>query len=308
MKMRTFIGLCAALAFAAGSPGAYALKIFEDRQDDAAKVMAALAAVNGSFTYAAETLLMGTGKVTEASDDSDTATYYNIGGGKVNLAAPVGVAATMNDTYVVTVTLGGMVFQERLAADGMDLTGGTFSLATGGMSGDKLAVFRLTSGVVATSAVLNLAASFAISGNAGTATMTILNQTLAVLGIDGVTGRETHRGTVIKVAPALEEDAVAMNATADVAESFKKFLNEMTVASVGSLKVGANLVPATALRSAATGNAITALTDIILTEIVDNDPQSTVTFMGDFSFASMVYMHEDKDCGVAAQTMAATVC
>ena len=290
MKMRTLIGMCAALAFVAASPGAHALKIFEDQQTTAEAVKAASVATNGSFTYAAETLLEGADNVTGASDDSDTATYYNIGGDDVHLAAPVGVAATEDDTYAVTITLGGMVFQDAVVAD--DLDPGTWSLATGGGSGDKMAVFRLTDGDVATTAALNLEANFAISGNAGTVTMTIVNQTLAGLGIAGVTGIEEHPGTVIKVAPALDEDSMAMNATADVVASFKKFLDGMSVAPVGSLQVGYE-----AHRSASTGDAITAISDIIVVALDDGDPQSTVTFMGDFSFASKVYTHGDDDCG-----------
>ena len=237
MKMRTLVGLCAALAFVVGSPGAHALKIFGSPQNSAENIMAATVATNGSFTYAAETLLEGTENIQDASDDSDTATYYNIGGAAdVHLAAPVGVAATAGDTYVVSVTLGGMVFRDTLGNG--DLTGGTFELATGGGAGDKLAVFRLTSGAVATTGFVNLAANFAISGNAGTVTITIRNQTLAGLGITGVTGTEEHTGTVIKVAPALDEDSMAVNATADVAASFKKFLDGMSVASVGYVQVG----------------------------------------------------------------------
>ena len=290
MDKRTFVGLCAALAFAVGSPGAYALKIFESAQNSAQAVMEADMA--GSFTYAAETLLMGTANVTEASDDSDTATYYNIGGTDVHLAAPVGIAATGGDNYVVTFTLAGMVFQDGVGAG--DLGGGTFSLATGGASGDKLVVFRLTTGTVATTVALSLEANFAISGNAGTVTMTIKNQSLAELEIPGVTGTEVHTGTVIKVAPALDEDAMAINATADVAASFKKFLTGMSVAPVGSLQVGFETH-----RSASTGDAIADINQIIATALVDGDPQSTVTFMGDFSFANRVYTHADADCGVA---------
>ena len=295
MDKRTFVGLCAALAFVAGSPGAYALKIFEDAQNSAETVRDAPVATNGSFTYAAETLLMGTANVTAASDDSDTAMYYNIGGEDVHLAAPVGIAATAGDTYVVTVTLDGMVFQDAVVA--ANLTGGSFDLATGGGSGSKLAVFRLTSGAVLTTAALNLAANFAISGNAGTATMTIKNQTLAELEIPGVSGTERHPGTVIKVAPALDEDVMPMNATADVAASFKKFLNGMTVASVGTVQVGFKTHRSASGTDA--GTAINALTDIIDTDDADGDPQSTVTFMGDFSFANKVFTHGDADCGAA---------
>ena len=184
MDKRTFVGLCAALAFAVGSPGAYALKIFEysteqradsnGRRDEWQFHLRRGDAVGREWT-----------NVTDASDDSDTATYYNIGGTDVNLVAPVGIAATGGDTYVVTFTLDGMVFQTGGESTRRLGPVAPSSLATGGASGDKLVVFRLTSGVVATTGVLNLEANFAITGNAGTATMTIKNQTLASLGHPG---------------------------------------------------------------------------------------------------------------------------
>ena len=70
MKMRTFIGLCAALAFAAGSTTVHALKIV-----DAANTNPATDG-RASNTYAKETLLST--ETTDATDDSDTTTYYNI--------------------------------------------------------------------------------------------------------------------------------------------------------------------------------------------------------------------------------------
>ena len=71
MHKRTFVGLCAALAFVAGSPGAHALKIADAAPTDRAGVTAAAE----SFTYASETLL--TTAVTDVKDDSTK--YYNVG-------------------------------------------------------------------------------------------------------------------------------------------------------------------------------------------------------------------------------------
>ena len=141
MKMRMFIGLCAALAFVAASPGAYALKIFDRAPDDRVAVAAGM----DSFTYAAETLM--TDEVTAVKDDSTT--YYNISGtesdGTLVLSAPADIGATEDDIYVVAITLDGMVFRGDQLADGALVggTGTTFDVATGG------GVWRQASGVPA---------------------------------------------------------------------------------------------------------------------------------------------------------------
>ena len=164
--------------------------------------------------------------------------------------------------------------------------------------GDKVAVYRLSTGTVITTAALNLAAKFAVSGDAGTVTMTVTNQTLAGINIPGVSGTEEHTGTVIKVAPALDEDAMALNATADVAESFKKFLGEATTVSLGSLQVGFE----STYRNAGTdGAVIAALTEVILTaDDADGDPAEHRHLHGRFPFVDKVYTHGDDDCGTAA--------
>ena len=105
-----------------------------------------------------------------------------------------------------------------------------------------------------------------------------------------MSGREEHKGTVIKVAPALDEDAMAMNATADVAASFKKFLNGMSVASRSvPFRWGSN-GHRQCQRDRRRKSLSMSVGDIIVTaDDADGDPQSTVTFMGDFSFATMVF-------------------
>ena len=73
MKMRTFIGLCAALAFAAGSTAVHAVKIVPGVNSNPAEG-------EDSIIYAAETLLKGTDDITPAKDEADETVYYNIGG------------------------------------------------------------------------------------------------------------------------------------------------------------------------------------------------------------------------------------
>ena len=87
-----------------------------------------------------------------------------------------------------------------------------------------------------------------------------------------------------------------MNATADVAESFKKFTDGMSVASLGTLVVGVDTTVLAADGSALDGQA--AVMDV--GDAADGTPNSTVNFMGDFSFASRVFTHGDDDCGAAA--------
>jgi hypothetical protein len=289
MDKRTFVGLCAALAFVAGSPGAYALKIFDSAPDDRMGVMEG----DDSFTYAAETLM--TNMVQEVEGDSTT--YYNISGtaGPLVLSAPADIGATAGDVYVVVITLDGMVFRDAQLLD-RALTGGTFEVATGGAPGDKLVVYRLTSeGVDAAEGVLSLTAQFAVSEEGGSATLTMTNQTLAGLNIEGVSGRKAHSGNVIKVASALKETTMANDLIAEVVSSFKKFKGGMTIGNLGSLTV--EVEPRH--RMAINGSDVVNLEEILLNETDDGVADSSVSFMGDFSFASSVFVHGDANCGTA---------
>ena len=104
-------------------------------------------------------------------------------------------------------------------------------------------VFRLAAdgSVATTGTLLALEAEFAISAaGSGSVTRTVTNQSLAVLGIPGVSGTMTHTGSgIIKLGSGLKETAMAMNATATVANSFRSFGGAAT-ATVGSLQVTFN--------------------------------------------------------------------
>ena len=291
MKMRMFIGLCAALAFAAGSTTVHALKIVDSASQDPA------ADGRVSNTYAKETLLST--ETTPASDESDTAKYYDIAEEGLFLSAPADITANAGDTYVVSYTLDGMVFQAALAND--DLHGSTggdgFSIAAGGAIGDKSVVFRLGTGSSVTMTTTNLAleAKYAISAaGSGSVTRTVTNQSIAGLNLPGISGTMTHTGSgVIKLGSGLKETAVAMNETATVEHSFRSF-DGAAIANVGSLEVTFNAEARQARH--VDGNVVSALTQVINAALTGEVPNSTVSIMGDFSFATMAFLHGDVDC------------
>ena len=289
MDKRTFVGLCAALAFAAGSPAVHALKIVDTAADDPATATTARA----SNTYAKELLLSGGANTTAATDTSDTTTYYNIVEDDIFLSAPADVGANPGDTYIVTYTLDGMVFQN---APSITAPATDFSVASGGMAGDKVVVFRMDNDATAVTAatLIVLDAQFAVSaaGN-GSVTRTVTNQTLAALDVDGVTGSMTHTASgAIKLASGFKETAKALNPTATVEHSFRSF-NGLAVATVGSLRVTFN---GDVRQNIAGGDAVSALTQIITPGTGIADGASTVQIMGDFSFATNAFLHGEDDC------------
>ena len=288
-----------------GSTSAYALKIFDTAPADRAALTAAT--TNASVTYASETLL--TTAVTNVKGDSTK--YYNVGGtGSLVLSVPADVGADVGDTYLVTVTLDGMVFRTAVTGGSVAVTDGTgspaFSVATGGSVGTKAVVFRLTAGGLdAAASNVNVTAQFAVSAGGGSATVTLTNQTLAGLNIPGVSGTKTHGpGNVIKVASALKETPMTNDLTASVQSSFKKFMDDATVGHVGSITIGFN-----GHRIATDGDgtaAVDGLEDILVTGQTTTGAvtaaNSSVSFMGDFSFASKVFVHGDDDCGATGDT------
>ena len=297
MDKRTFVGLCAALAFVAGSPGAHAIKIFDDAPANRMALMEGM----DTFTYAAETLLTGDADVTAVEGDSTT--YHNIGGtAALVLSAPADVGASSGNAYTVTVTLDGMVFRDAAAT--LAATAGTtprFGRILGGSSGTKTVVFSLEGGSIdSAESVLNMTAMFAVSEGGGSATLTMTNTTLADLDVPGISGSAEHSGNVIKVASALKETSDPNDLTADVVTSFKKFEGGMTVGHVGSLTVGIEGHRIATSNDGADG-VVDGLEDIAgtgqTTEGTTTTANSSVSFMGDFSFTEKVFVHGDGDCG-----------
>ena len=299
MDKRTFVGLCAALAFVAGSPAVHALKIV----DAATTVpMATDGTARDSNVYAREMLLSGDANTTESKVEGDTATYYNIGEEDIRLSAPADISANPGDTYLVTYTLDGMVF--RTEAD-IEAPADDFTIATGGQAGDAMVVFRMDNNATAveTTTLIVLNAEFAVSADGnGSVTRTVTNQTLASLNIPGVDGSMTHTASgAIKLGSGIKETAMPMNATAAVEHGFRRFLTTApegaAIAHLGSYQVTFNGDVRQATGTNA-GDDVDDLTQVINDEQTNNEPNSTVAIMGDFSFASKVYLHGDDDCGV----------
>ena len=144
--------------------------------------------------------------------------------------------------------------------------------------------------------VLSLTAKFAVSEGGGSATLTMTNQTLSSLNIAGVSGSKAHPGNVIKVASALKETTMANDLIAEVVSSFKKFKGDMTIGNVGSMTVE---VVEPRHRIATTGSDAVNLEDIFLNEADGGVADSSVSFMGDFSFASSVFVHGEAGCDPA---------
>ena len=88
-----------------------------------------------------------------------------------------------------------------------------------------------------------------------------------------------------------------MTSSPRVVSSFKKFKGGMTIGNLGSLAVGVE-----GYRTASDGSTVANLEDILSNVMTDEAPDSSVSFMGDFSFASKVFVHEDDDCGAAGDT------
>ena len=302
--LRQFTGLCAAAALLAMSGAAHALKIFDTAPADRAALVAATA--NDSYTYASETLL--TNATTEVKGDSTK--YYHIGGtASLVLSVPADVGAVGDDTYLVSVSLDGMVFRTALTAASLVSAGTTWTVATGGAAGDKAVVFRKLTGTLdAAAANLDLTVQFAVSEGGGSATVTLTNQSVAALNVPNLSGTKTHGpANVIKVASALKETVVTNDLTASVESSFKKFKgataasDDVTVGHVGSITIGFNGHRIATSNDGATG-VVDGLEDILVTgQTTGTTPtaNSSLSFMGDFSFTEKVFMHGDADCGAS---------
>ena len=162
-----------------------------------------------SNTYARETLETTT-DTTDANDEGDTTTYYDIAETEILLSAPADISANPGDTYLVTYVLDGMVFRDTASiVEPAD----NFTIAAGGQSGDKIVVFRMdaTATAVTTLTLIVLDAQFAISAaGSGSVTRTVTNQSLAVLNILGVTGMMTHTASgIIKLGSGVKETSMA---------------------------------------------------------------------------------------------------
>ena len=288
MKMRLLVGLCGAIALAAGSTVAHAIKLVPAADGDPTADTATRTA-----TYAKETLLKA------ETRDEDGVTYYDINWSHyISGAADVEGSSTVD--YFVSFVLNGMVFAAPIDnADGLmarmgDATAVTarFERHAGGLAGDESVVFKLTMGSVHPKNWLELNAMFAVSGDGnGSITRTVTNTALQGNNVPGIKATATHSlPSAVKASPALKEDisAVRTNPEARARHEFLSFSSTSNpddglTAIVGSVDLSARPGHRHARESGISDVAITNL--IADWEDDDGDPNHTVTFAGDFSFA-----------------------
>ena len=258
------------------STSAHALKFVQSAGENPATATGA----SETVTYAKETLLKGTGNVTAASDSADKTMYYNIERDHF-VSAPPGVTASATDTYVLSYTLEGMVFEEAVTAPT------NFALASGGAAGDKSVVFRNNAAIPAD--VIQLTAKFAVSADGGSITMMVRNADLITIGVEGM---KTHGPARVMVKPALKVTALPV-APAPQAKAAGEFMNfggqeasPTLRASLGTFEVGVttpNLEDAQGADN--TADDVTTLDDV--TAVVanaDGSVANAVTFSVDAGF------------------------
>ena len=268
----------------------------------------------GAITYAMETLVD-----TDAIDDDGTMYYHLMKNHE--LRAPLGGGARDSDDWSVEFEFTGMVLSDAATgaslercdpgnsdSNGDDKTDVLDSgcntaispaptVIAGGGEGASSVTFLVDNEAVAATDGVQLTAKFAISGNSGEAAMTVTNITLANLQLGTFTAE--HPSTeVIKLASALDEVADGNNETATVDSGFMTFMGDTTdddisVSNMGSFMVGYKTHLDAA--SDAVGGAVDNLDDLADTGTSGTPtmPNSTVTVMGDFSFASRVTLGSD---------------
>ena len=263
---------------------------------------AATAKAKPSVTYANETL------TTKVADDS---MYYvvNDGGDALNVTVTAGAAGAgvATDDVIVTYALEGMVFNTPLTS--ASLTGAGIvgpSLSSGGMKNDSTAIFTGKKGTDGTSPLVLDVADYGIMANgSGSVSVTIINlqQRTILQNVPGVENPGTKMASypgAVAVKSGVKATATPSNLEATVANSFQSFgvtgdpATPVLMGTLGSFSVGlASTTPAQ--RTAATGGAeitdvglLVATTGSAVNTVGDSD--SSVTIMGDFSFAESAWL------------------
>jgi hypothetical protein len=283
--------------------------------------------------YAEETV------VTTGELDVDDVKYYLIGRADVeesanippvekNVLAEAGVALSLQtDRMLVVYTLTGLVFAEDLAD--IDLTvvdraNISAQLISGGKAEDSMALYSVTGGTFSSDQVLSLATNgFAISGRSGSISMKATNVNFAELfGVDSPTATKTtsfpgaislKKALKVTTMPSDPMDTRS-DRVATVGSEYKMFDHPMpTSADISTIDLGSVLVGYVAndpltidvneelRRANATSGAVSDLNQLV-NEPADAD-ENSVTFIGDFSFASDVHIDESDDCDTEPTTL-----
>ena len=268
---------------------------------------------NPAETYAKETL--------KAKVDDDSM-YYVINGGtdELHVTAELGLAGggDGDDDLIIQVKLDGMVFTSDSLA-GASLSVGNaadISESAGGDKGDTSATFAAKRGSgndKDTVVTLEIGDLGIMSDGPGGITMTITNvqQRQLLTGIlDNPGANVASYPGAIAVKSGLKESAVPKSPTALVSDGFKSFGTRGGSASdprdltetVGSFSIA---MSAAGLLMAGDGMEVDGVNDLIDvgTEDADvADGASSVTFVGEFGFADMVWLDNGSACDEQSPT------
>ena len=273
-----------------------------------------------AITYAMETVTtMVTGK--------DGGTYYEVSNtnSSMDVYGKIGVGGVSGTVRTVTFTLHGMVFtadsapalrvgvlDTQVVSDACaTAAGAATSLRTGGAAGDSKVSFILDGTDVpardATAIACLDVAELAVSANGGGVSMKVADN-LA----DPAMHESTYPGAV-GLSTALAATRTAMEAKTFVADKYKTLgamsdTEGMAYATVGKVAVsmmtdyhaagGTRADEDVTMEDLFVASDTEAANDAARTTSIPST-ESTVTFMGDFSFASMVTMDDDMDCMAA---------
>ena len=298
-----------AVALLGTSAANAAINLEDDAKDDPA------------VTYAMETLAAKVGE-----DDM----YYGISGanGVLNVTTVLGVAGAggSNDDLIVTFNLDGMIFTDDSAVTLSAEDQVTFgAAASGGDEGSTLVVFTAKRGNgsvdAETTVTLNVAQLGIMPGGAGTVSAVIVNpqQRAVLLNIPGIKNPGTHlatyegavalkRGLKVTVPPA----TMPVVRTATVATSFQSFGTEdlddsletpetpVLLANLGSLMFSVD--PEDILNAEdAESASLMDLIDVGSAAVDDVESgASSVTIMGDFTYAARAWLDDAVACDTTA--------
>ena len=265
----------------------------------------------GRHTYALETAFEG--------EDVGGATYLvatvpaegSPGGGKLSARAKLGLNVTESQTATVRYDFANMVLHEAtqptltVEAGGSDPEYTGASVSSGGSNGDDHVEFTLvgSNGVTGTgfhrerSLKLRIESVAVKPGNTGTITMTV---TKTVSGTPRAL--ETDPIGAVSSANVLEESASPASPAAAMTTGFRSFVRGDSVrpdrlaASVGRLFFDLVSMDYYAFPVASTSTRPIATLSDVIRDNPAGSSTSTVTFAGDFSFASDAYLSTAADC------------
>lgn len=233
----------------------------------------------------------GTGSVIVANESVTPTTtgVLPIGVGdateSVGITGALGVGVSANDQIFVRLDWSSAVLNANAAAGNVTVNTTAATTVTGGLAGESSAIFGVlapTGGFSQTDAVTFTIGTVGVSlaGSSSDVQMRIYeDQTTAIAG--GSALSDQTNTAALSLANALSTTFTPVNATAEVTSNFTQYNLGGVPATLGNTGTfGSFTSAANTTMLLATGGTIGVLTDVV------NTTTSTVTYTGDFSFAT----------------------